>query len=239
VAATFDNLASLYVRLGDTEDALTHSRQATASVIAHAAVQTTGAQQAEGATGLVGRRADYFVRHVANLAAAARERLRPQAELGREALGMAQWAKQSAAAAAVQQLGLRFAAGSDALAALVRERQDLSAFWRDRNRALLAALAKPQGQQSATTVTALRRSLAETESKLAANMTRLEREFPVYAEFASGKPLQVEEVQQWLGADEALLFWLTGSEESYVFALTRTASIGTRFRWGRRRLRRM
>jgi len=97
VAATFDNLASLYVRLGDTEDALTHSRQATASVIAHAAVQTTGAQQAEGATGLVGRRADYFVRHVANLAAAARERLRPQSELGREALGMAQWAKQSTA----------------------------------------------------------------------------------------------------------------------------------------------
>jgi len=51
-------------------------------------------------------------------------------------------------------------------------------------------------------------------------MTRLEREFPEYAEFASGKPLQVEEVQRWLGADEALVFWLTGSEESYVFAIT-------------------
>ena len=50
----------------------------------------------------------------------------------------------------VQQMGLRFAAGPNALAALVRQRQDLSAFWHDRDKALLVALAKPQGQQSPT-----------------------------------------------------------------------------------------
>ena len=55
--------------------------------------------------------------------------------------------KAEAEAAAVQQMSLRFAAGSDALAALVRERQDLSALWRDRDNALLAAISQPQRQQ--------------------------------------------------------------------------------------------
>ena len=103
---------------------------------------------------------------------------------------MAQWAKQSAAAAAVQQMSQRFASGGDALAALVRERQDLSAFRRDRDKALLAAIAKPQGQQNSAVVGTLRRKPAEIDSKLAANTARLEREFPEYAAFASGKPLK-------------------------------------------------
>jgi CHAT domain-containing protein/Tfp pilus assembly protein PilF len=220
-AATLENLAGLYRQAGSARDALAYSRKATASVIAHAAVETSGAQQTGGTAGLVGQRTGYFARHVANLAAAARKRLEPEADLGREALSMAQWAKQSAAAAAVAQMSLRFAAGSDALAALVRERQDLSAFWRDRDKALLAAITKPQGQQNPAAAGALRKKLAEIEGKLAANTARLEREFPEYAALASGKPLKAQEVQQLLGADEALLFWLTGAEESYVFALTR------------------
>jgi CHAT domain-containing protein len=218
VARTLDNLALLSASSGNPENALAYSRKATASVIAHAATETTGAQYKEGAGGLVEQRA---VRHVANLAAVAQKRIEPEAKLGREALVMAQWAKQSAAAAAVQQMGLRFAAGSDALAALVRERQDLSALWRDRDKALLAALSKPQGQQNPTGIDAMRRELAATESKLNANTARLEREFPEYAALASPKPLKAEDVQQLLGADEALVFFLAGDKESYVFALTR------------------
>jgi len=136
---------------------------------------------------------------------------------------MAQWAKQSTAAAAVGQMSLRVAAGSDKLAALVRERQDLSAFWRDRDKAFIVSLGKPQGKQELAAIGALRRQLADTESKLATNMRELEREFPQYATLASGKPVTVEEVQQLLGSDEALLFWLTGDEESYVFVVTREA----------------
>ena len=66
--------------------------------------------------------------------------IRPPPALGREALEIAQWAGQSAASAAVQQMAARFA-GGDALGALVRERQDLSAAWRDRDQRL-AALAE-------------------------------------------------------------------------------------------------
>jgi tetratricopeptide (TPR) repeat protein/CHAT domain-containing protein len=221
IAATLDHLARLHGQIGNADDALAYSRKATASAVAHADVETTRGVVTDGIVSVVGDRADYFVHHVANLAAASRKGLGPEADLGREALIMAQWAKHSAAATAVAQMSLRFAAGSDALAALVRERQDLSAYFHDRDKALIAALAKPQPSRNAAAIAGLRGKLSEIESKLAANMARLEREFPEYAEFANGKPVKAEQVQQLLGAEEALLFWLTGTEGSFVFALTR------------------
>ena len=94
---------------GDSANALAYSRKATASVIAHASAEATGAALRESAGGLVEQRSDYFLRHVNNLAEAIQKRLEPEAELRREAFVMAQWAKQSAAATAIQQMGLRFA----------------------------------------------------------------------------------------------------------------------------------
>jgi CHAT domain-containing protein/tetratricopeptide (TPR) repeat protein len=220
VAVTLDNLARLYGDAGKAADALAYSRKATTAVIAHAATETSGAQQ-EGAEGLVEQRADFFVRHVANLATAARRGIEPEVNLGREAFLTAQWAKQSAAAAAVTQMGVRFAAGTDALAALVRERQDLSAFRHNRDQALLIALAKPQAEQNQAAISALRNEIAATERKLEANTAALEQEFPDYTALTSPQPLKVEQVQQLLAPDEALIFWLLGAEESCVFALTR------------------
>jgi hypothetical protein len=49
-------------------------------------------------------------------------------------------------------MSLRVAAGSDKLAALVRERQDLSAFWRDRDKAFIAALGKPHRRTGMATL---------------------------------------------------------------------------------------
>jgi len=118
-------------------------------------------------------------------------------------------------------MGLRFAGGTDSLAALVRERQDLSSFRQTREKLHLEAIAKPQAEQNSAAFARLRKELAETERKLADNTARLEREFPAYAEFANSKPLKVEDVQRLLGPDEAMIFFLTGDEESYVFALSR------------------
>jgi CHAT domain-containing protein/tetratricopeptide (TPR) repeat protein len=225
VAYTLDNLAAISSISGNGENALAYSRKATASVIAHAATETTGSQRRQGAGGLVEQRTSYFLHHIVYLdAVQGGIELLPAA--APEAFEVAQWASHSSAGAAVQEMGLRFAAGTDALAALVRERQDLSAFWREHDKALLAALSTAQGQQNPTAIGTLRAELAETESKLAANTARLEREFPQYAALANPKPLKAEEVQQSLGADETLVFWLAGEKETYVFALTRD-----RFEW--------
>ena len=49
----------------------------------------------------------------------------------------------------------------------------------------------------------------------------MDKQFPEYAALASPRPLTAEDVQRLLGADEALVFWLVGEKETYVFALTR------------------
>jgi CHAT domain-containing protein/tetratricopeptide (TPR) repeat protein len=223
VAFTLDNLAVLSSESGNHGIALAYSRKATAAVIAHAATEISGAYHKEGAGGLVEQRTDYFLHHLAYLDATVQEGIEPAPAAAAEALEIAQWASHSSAAAALQQMGLRFASGSDTLAAVVRERQDLSSLWRNRDKALLAVLSEPQSQQNLGAIGALRRELLEIERMQNANAARLEREFPDYAALASPKPLKLEELQRLLGSDEALLFWLSGPEhwEIYLFALTR------------------
>ena len=113
--------------------------------------------------GVLERRTNYFLHHLAYLDAVVQGGIEPSATVMPEAFEMMQWADQSSAGAAVQQMGLRFAAGSDALSALVRERQDLSALWRDRDNALLGAVSKPGGQRNQVVIDNIRKQIAETE----------------------------------------------------------------------------
>jgi tetratricopeptide (TPR) repeat protein len=224
VARSLDNLAELYREIYRAQGrhagtALAFSRRASAAVIAHAESAVAGTGLRAG-SGLVEQRTEYFRRHVSNLAAAAREQIEPEGALAREAFEIAQWASQSAAAAAVQQMAERFSIGSGALAGLVRERQDLAISWRERDKALIAALSKPAAQQGQT-IEALRQELTDIEGRIANVTARLEKGFPDYAALARPKPLKAEQAQALLGADEALLFWLALNKESYVFALTR------------------
>ena len=223
VAFTLSQLAITESQSHQTRSALDNARRATAAVIGHAATEAPGAGQKSETKGLVAQRAAYFLRHVAYLDAAVQEGIEPLPGARREALEIAQWATNSSTAAAVQQMGLRLAVGSNAFAALVRERQDLSAFWRKSDEALTAAVSQPQGQQNPTEIAALRGELAATERKLAGATARIEREFPDYAALASPAPLRVQELQKLLGGDEALVFLLSGVEhwETYVFAVTR------------------
>jgi CHAT domain-containing protein/Tfp pilus assembly protein PilF len=214
-------LAKAYLAAGDEKNAIDHSRKATHAILANAAIDATGAVQPDQAGGLIQRRSYLFKRHVAVVAAARRRGIAPDTELGPEAFKMAQWAVQSSAAAAVQQMGARLAAGNDTLAALVRDSQDLGAQWRVQNRRLVDSAA--QGQQAANTTEALRRDLADTENRLTAAQARLSKEFPDYVAFANPAPLAIDEVQRLVGSDEALVFLLGGDKESYVFALTREA----------------
>ncbi len=222
-AATLNQLAVLSALAGKTAEALFYSRQATAAVIAFAASATADSQQKDASRNLIEQRASFFRTHVANLAAAAASGIEPQAALGREGFEIAQWAIQSAAGAAVQQMGARFAAGDGALAALVRQSQDLSALWHDRDKALVEALAQPQAQRNQAMIDNTRRQIADTENKLTQITAQLRHDFPDYAALANPNPLKVADAQKLLGADEALVFFLTGDKESYVFALTRGA----------------
>lgn len=220
VARVLNDLAQLSIVRKDPASAVAYSRRATAAILAHADDDMSSGH-ASGATSedLIDKQS-LFITHVASLAAA-RETGSDQAP-GREAFEIAQWANQSSAAAALQQLGPRFAAGNDALAALVRADQDLSAYLRDRNKALVEALSMPNGQSSSAQIDGIRKNIADAERKLAETSAQLHNQFPEFATLANPRPLRVEDAQKLLGPDEALVLFLTGKNESYVFAVTST-----------------
>jgi len=223
VAESNDNLAMLAGVRDLTASALDYSRKAIALLVSDAAITVTVGQNRAGGANLLEHYSYVFRRGVDNLAAAARKGIVPDAAAGREAFEDAQWASQSSAAAAVAQMGVRFAAGNDALAALVRESQDLSAAWSDKDKALTAARAVPANQQNRAAIDQLQRDISNIEVRLAATAARLQQQFPEFAALANPKPLKVEEVQRLLGGDEALVYFLINDRESYVFALTKDA----------------
>jgi CHAT domain-containing protein len=221
VARVLDDLARWSLARNDAAGAIAYSRAATAATLAHAAGELTPERPAGDDSGsAVAPRAEIFLTHLAGLAAAAKAGIGAPQALGQEAFEIAQWADQSSAAAALQQLGARFAASNDALAALVRSSQDLSAYLRDREKAQVEALSKPDGGASAARIDDIRRQIADTQSKLAATSEQLQTQFPEFAALASPKPVKVEEVQKLLARGEALVFLLAGDKESYVFAVT-------------------
>ena len=223
VAESLDNLAALAAARDQAADALDYSRKATSLLLSDAAIRVSVGQTRIGGATLLEQYSYVFRRDVGNLAAATQKGLVREAEAGREAFEVAQWASQSSAAAAVAQMGVRFAAGNDALAALVRESQDLSAAWSDADKALTAARSLPAERQNRVAIEQLQKTLAGIETRLAAIAAQLQQQFPDYVALANPKPLKVEEVQKLLGGDEALVYFLLDNSASYVFALTKDA----------------
>ena len=219
-ARNLNALAALYAATGNAANAVNYSRKATIAVVNHAATETLGVRQAQGAGGLVEQRAPYFVQHVANLYLL--KAANPTPDLGNEALVSAQWAMQSSTAGAVQQLGIRLASGGDAVAALVRENQDLTTLWRARDKMLVAAMSQLEAQQNKAAIAALRQEVGRLEERQKALQARLQNEFPDYAALSSPRPLNAEQAQLLIGDAEAMVVFLPGEKESYVFAVTHT-----------------
>ena len=170
--------------------------------------------------GLPRQRAQTSLNLVSILRAAANARKGSGPDLAPEAFQAAQWAVHSKTSAAIQQLSVRFAAGSDALAKLVREQQDLVGFWRDRDRALIQAIAGTKNGANPET-DGLRRQIASVEERLSAIAQQLEAKFPTYATLASPRPLSIEELKGLLSSDEALVFYSVGENGTSAFAATR------------------
>jgi CHAT domain-containing protein/Flp pilus assembly protein TadD len=221
VARLLDELAQLDAAQRNYSTAVDESRKASAAIISHAFAEQPSIETVDNGDPIY-KSANYFQHHLANLAAAADAGIVSTPPIGQEAFEIAQWASQSSAAAALQQAAVRFASGDGALVSLARENQDLSATWRDADRRLLDALASPDSPQNRATIDALREQMAGIENRLATVTDQLEKDFPAYAALMKPNPLKVEDVQSLLDPSEALVFWLPGEKESYVFALTQT-----------------
>jgi CHAT domain-containing protein/Flp pilus assembly protein TadD len=162
----------------------------------------------------------------------------------RETFQAAQWARASEAAQALGQMAARGGRGDPALAALVRERQDLVEEWQKRDGDQNASLAQAPDQRDRGAEAANATRLAAIDARIAAIDKRLTADFPEYAALAMPAPLPVEEVQAQLGADEALVLFLDTpelhpvSEETFIWVVTKAAVRRARTELGKEALAR-
>jgi CHAT domain-containing protein/Tfp pilus assembly protein PilF len=144
-----------------------------------------------------------------------------EAGLPAESFELAQWAGQSAAATALAQMAVRFGAGNDALAGVVRAQQDTANELQAADKLLLAEMSKASGQRDRAREERLRATIAPLDARLDQLRKRIELEFPRYSELISPKPLPPSEVQRLIAPDEAFLLFHVSDAASFVWAVTR------------------
>lgn len=128
-----------------------------------------------------------------------------------EAFRTAQVITASTAGQAIRQIGLRTAAGDDALAALVRVRQALA----DRLQDIEDAMAEPDADRIA-----LAGEAAGVEAELSRLDSLIAEGFPAYAELTRPGTLSIADVQALLRPDEAMLLLHVAQGNTFVWAVS-------------------
>jgi tetratricopeptide (TPR) repeat protein/CHAT domain-containing protein len=239
VATILNNIAALHLGRQDWDEAIRYLRRSTS--IAVARTRRGGDAIGRAPTGKAVSEAardslafSLLVKAAYRLAAAGRA---DASTLAQEMFRTAQWAIGTEAAVALSQMAARQVKDDGALADLVRERQDLVAEWRAKDRLLIAARSAPPARRSAESEAALNQRLAAIDRRIAEIDGRLAKDFPNYTDLAATEPLDVPEVQAYLRPDEALVLflvapeWKPTPEETFVWVVTRTAA-----RWSRSNL---
>ena len=215
VAAVLRDLAGLKLATGDIPAALDFSRRAVNIVSQKLGKGILSSSEANAS--LVRR---YFDQRLEILDRASSAHLvGPEATA--ESFALTQWANHSTAAVAVIQMAARFGAGTDALAAVVREQQDASSERRSLDKSLFAELASSAGRPDQKRIDVLRRKISDLDVRLEKLNTRLGAEFPRYQELVRPKGVTFEKAQELLGTEEALLVYHIANEAIYAFAVTR------------------
>jgi len=203
VATALDNLAALYVNRGRYAEALPLVR----TTIANKTAKTWPALPV-----LFGARG-------AKLIAAD--------EATDDGLNVMQRASQTSAGKALNALAVRFSAGTDRLAQLVRREQDLASEGDNLDKAIIAAASNEPSKRDAAAELRIRDRIAAVAKERNDLQTVFTREFPNYAALSRPEPLTVKDIQPLLAADEALVvvdLAAKSGAKSYVWAITRSAA---------------
>ena len=164
------------------------------------------------------------------LLGARRNNLVPVQKALDDSLDAVQRATQTSVASAVNKLAVRLAAGSDRLAMLVRNDQDLAAEAQALDTAILAAASNDPSKRNPAAEQQMKQRIAAIVGERNALKKVFASEFPNYAALSNPLPLTAKDVQALLSGDEALVLFAAGwdldspsdkNKKSYVFALTR------------------
>jgi len=136
------------------------------------------------------------------------------------ALANAQLA-QTATGTAVAQMSARFGNADTPVARLVRERQDRANEWHELDKTVLAALLTAKDKSRGTAAESLQNRKKPIADRIQLLSAQIETQFPDYEAFANPKPLPLEEVQNLVAPDEALVVFLLDGEQGFVWAVAR------------------
>ena len=142
-----------------------------------------------------------------------------------DSLSVVQRAAQTSVASAISKLAVRLAAGSDRLAQLVRQDQDLAAESETLDKSLIAAVSKETPKRDPVAEQRFRTRITAIVDERDALQKVLAAEFPDYTALSNPQPLTAHEIQALLADDEALVLLAAGDRtRSFVFALTRDSA---------------
>jgi tetratricopeptide (TPR) repeat protein/CHAT domain-containing protein len=221
VAISVNNLATLYQAEGKVDDALAESARAVAIVGRHLAADAT--QRSTASLAAARRDKEYFVNYIAIADRVAAQQADRRQSLAAETFRVVQFTQTSSAAQAVAGMSARFASGSDALAALVRKRQDLAFRWQRLDDAVVKTASQPPAQRKPEKEAATREAQAGVADRLELLNKEIADQFPSFSELTSPPPLQAAETQALLGSDEALLVYLAGTNKSWLWVVSQKA----------------
>jgi CHAT domain-containing protein/Tfp pilus assembly protein PilF len=216
VAVTLNALAALYDAQGRNTDALTVSRKANGILIRRG--EQGRDDRAESSERERQTNRNYFLRLV-HLLWKESPNSGSDPETIDEAFTAAQYAGGVETAKAVSGTMARYASGTDDLAALVRDREDLTSRWHRLDADLLKAISLAADKRNAATEAALRKEHADVEARLATDNERLRVSFPRFAELAEARPVHLADVQAALEADEAFTAFALTDKESFLFVI--------------------
>ena len=129
----------------------------------------------------------------------------------------------SAAGQALVQAGARIASGSEALASLLRERQNIVESMKPLQEKLAVAI-KKSGIKSEQAVAEIKVAIDQSQKRVADLDIRLGQEFPEFKELINPSALSREEVQKHLLPNESLILTFTDDDNVYVWAISKTGA---------------
>jgi len=136
-----------------------------------------------------------------------------------EAFQVAQLQQATGTSAAIAKMAARFSRGDDAIAGLVRRKQD-ALDRRSRNEAsLVKAASQPPEKRNKSLEQKLRDDIVQLDKEIEAIDTELNARFPEYQELTRPEPLMVNQVQALLRADEAMVAYAIGGDRSWLWVV--------------------
>ena len=143
-----------------------------------------------------------------------------------DSLNVVQRASHTSAGEALNALAVRFSAGNDRLAELVRRDQDLAGEAEKLDKAIIAAVSAEPSRRDAAREQRIRDRIAAIAKERSDLQATLTREFPDYAALSKPQPLTLKDIQALLADDEAVVIVNLGPKDykSYVWAVTRSAA---------------